>query len=87
MLETATTASTERARTGAPAYAALDLGTNNCRLLVATPAADGFRVLDSFSRIVRLGEGLHQRPRPAAAPPMGRISSCACAPRPGCRST
>jgi exopolyphosphatase/guanosine-5'-triphosphate,3'-diphosphate pyrophosphatase len=43
---------------GAPAYAALDLGTNNCRLLVATPAAGGFRVVDSFSRIVRLGEGL-----------------------------
>ena len=42
----------------APAYAALDLGTNNCRLLVATPSADGFRVVDSFSRIVRLGEGL-----------------------------
>ncbi len=41
-----------------PAYAALDLGTNNCRLLVATPAPDGFRVVDSFSRIVRLGEGL-----------------------------
>jgi exopolyphosphatase / guanosine-5'-triphosphate,3'-diphosphate pyrophosphatase len=42
-----------------PAFAALDLGTNNCRMLVATPSADGFRVLDSFSRIVRLGEGLH----------------------------
>ncbi len=41
------------------AYAALDLGTNNCRLLVGAPASDGFRVLDSFSRIVRLGEGLH----------------------------
>jgi exopolyphosphatase/guanosine-5'-triphosphate,3'-diphosphate pyrophosphatase len=41
-----------------PLYAALDLGTNNCRLLVATPSAHGFRVLDSFSRIVRLGEGL-----------------------------
>jgi exopolyphosphatase/guanosine-5'-triphosphate,3'-diphosphate pyrophosphatase len=39
-------------------YAALDLGTNNCRLLVARPAADGFRVIDAFSRIVRLGEGL-----------------------------
>src|SRR3954451_11433956 len=46
-------------RTFGPAFAALDLGTNNCRMLVATPAADGFRVLDSFSRIVRLGEGLH----------------------------
>ncbi|MBV9286917.1 MAG: Ppx/GppA family phosphatase [Hyphomicrobiales bacterium] len=40
------------------AYAALDLGTNNCRLLVARPTADGFRVIDAFSRIVRLGEGL-----------------------------
>jgi len=45
-------------RNGSPAFAALDLGTNNCRLLVGVPAADGFRVLDSFSRIVRLGEGL-----------------------------
>ncbi|HEY6432911.1 MAG TPA: Ppx/GppA phosphatase family protein [Acetobacteraceae bacterium] len=42
-----------------PAFAALDLGTNNCRLLIGTPVGDGFRVLDSFSRIVRLGEGLH----------------------------
>ena len=42
----------------AGAYAALDLGTNNCRLLVARPTADAFRVVDSFSRIVRLGEGL-----------------------------
>jgi exopolyphosphatase / guanosine-5'-triphosphate,3'-diphosphate pyrophosphatase len=41
-----------------PAYAALDLGTNNCRLLVAEPAPYGFRVIDAFSRIVRLGEGL-----------------------------
>ena len=39
-------------------YAALDLGTNNCRLLVARPAGPGFRVVDAFSRIVRLGEGL-----------------------------
>jgi exopolyphosphatase/guanosine-5'-triphosphate,3'-diphosphate pyrophosphatase len=44
---------------GSAAFAALDLGTNNCRLLVGAPATDGFRVLDSFSRIVRLGEGLH----------------------------
>lgn len=43
---------------GAPLYAALDLGTNNCRLLIARPARDGFRVVDSFSRIVRLGEGI-----------------------------
>jgi exopolyphosphatase/guanosine-5'-triphosphate,3'-diphosphate pyrophosphatase len=39
-------------------YAALDLGTNNCRLLVARPAGDGFRVIDAFSRIIRLGEGI-----------------------------
>jgi exopolyphosphatase/guanosine-5'-triphosphate,3'-diphosphate pyrophosphatase len=38
--------------------AALDLGTNNCRLLVARATRGGFRVIDSFSRIVRLGEGL-----------------------------
>jgi len=49
----------DRGRTPAPAFAALDLGTNNCRLLVGAPTPDGFRVLDSFSRIVRLGEGLH----------------------------
>jgi exopolyphosphatase / guanosine-5'-triphosphate,3'-diphosphate pyrophosphatase len=42
----------------APEFAALDLGTNNCRLLVARPSGPGFRVVDAFSRIVRLGEGL-----------------------------
>lgn len=49
-------------------YGALDLGTNNCRLLVARPAESGFVVVDAFSRIVRLGEGL------AAS---GRISDAA----------
>lgn len=39
-------------------YAALDLGTHNCRLLVARPSRSGFRVVDAFSRIVRLGEGV-----------------------------
>lgn len=54
-----------RAVTPAPAdhwrretYAAIDLGTNNCRLLIARPTARGFKVIDAFSRIVRLGEGL-----------------------------
>lgn len=42
------------------AYAALDLGTNNCRLLVAKPHHGGFRIIDSFSRIIRLGEGISQ---------------------------
>jgi exopolyphosphatase/guanosine-5'-triphosphate,3'-diphosphate pyrophosphatase len=43
---------------GTGVYAALDLGTNNCRLLIACPSGDGFRVIDSFSRIIRLGEGV-----------------------------
>ena len=44
-------------------YGALDLGTNNCRLLVAVPREQGFRVVDAFSRIVRLGEGVGQTGR------------------------
>ena len=40
------------------AYGALDLGTNNCRLLVARPSRRGFLVVDAFSRIIRLGEGV-----------------------------
>jgi len=39
-------------------YGAIDLGTNNCRLLIARPSEGGFTVIDAFSRIVRLGEGL-----------------------------
>lgn len=42
------------------AYAAIDLGTNNCRLLIARPADENFLVIDAFSRVVRLGEGLAQ---------------------------
>ena len=45
-------------------YAALDLGTNNCRLLIARPdEAGGMTVVDAFSRVVRLGEGLMQTGR------------------------
>ena len=44
-------------------YGALDLGTNNCRLLIATPSGHGFTVVDAFSRIVRLGEKLGQSGR------------------------
>ena len=47
----------------APCYAALDLGTNNCRLLLATPRERGFRVVDAYSRIVRLGEGVSRTGR------------------------
>ena len=39
-------------------YGALDLGTNNCRLLIAKPGRSGLRVVDAYSRVVRLGEGL-----------------------------
>src|SRR5687767_4370190 len=45
------------------AYAAIDLGTNNCRLLIARPAERNFVVIDAFSRVVRLGEGLAQTGR------------------------
>jgi exopolyphosphatase/guanosine-5'-triphosphate,3'-diphosphate pyrophosphatase len=52
---------------GSPAsrqsFAAIDLGTNNCRLLIARPSGDGFVVIDAFSRVVRLGEGLAQTGR------------------------
>ncbi len=44
-------------------YGALDLGTNNCRLLIARPSADGFVIVDAFSRVVRLGEGLMESGR------------------------
>ena len=52
-------------RGGVPrsAYAAIDLGTNNCRLLIARPSGDNFIVVDAFSRVVRLGEGLAQTGR------------------------
>jgi exopolyphosphatase / guanosine-5'-triphosphate,3'-diphosphate pyrophosphatase len=48
----------QRPERGDAYYGALDLGTNNCRLLIATPGPAGFVVTDAFSRIVRLGEGL-----------------------------
>jgi exopolyphosphatase/guanosine-5'-triphosphate,3'-diphosphate pyrophosphatase len=44
-------------------YGGIDLGTNNCRMLVGTPSSGGFQVLDSFSRVVRLGEGLYETGR------------------------
>jgi exopolyphosphatase / guanosine-5'-triphosphate,3'-diphosphate pyrophosphatase len=59
--------------------AALDLGTNNCRLLVAEPTEQGFHVVDSFSRIVRLGEGLAGTDRlgeAAMARTLGALKIC-----------
>jgi exopolyphosphatase/guanosine-5'-triphosphate,3'-diphosphate pyrophosphatase len=53
-----------RRRRHSPEFcAALDLGTNNCRLLIARPSSDGFRIVDAFSRIVCLGEGLEETGR------------------------
>ncbi len=52
-----------RGARGPTHFAALDLGTNNCRLLIAAPTARGFRIVDAYSRIVRLGEGLSQSGR------------------------
>jgi exopolyphosphatase/guanosine-5'-triphosphate,3'-diphosphate pyrophosphatase len=46
-----------------PVFGGIDLGTNNCRMLVGTPSGDSFQVLDSFSRVVRLGEGLYETGR------------------------
>ena len=63
-----------------PAYAALDLGTNNCRMLIGAAEGDGFRVVDSFSRIVRLGEGLQSTGRlspPAMDRAMAALHACA----------
>ncbi len=64
---------------GSPAYAAIDLGTNNCRLLIARPSQDGFRVVDSFSRIIRLGEGVSSTGRISEAAierAVGALSIC-----------
>jgi exopolyphosphatase/guanosine-5'-triphosphate,3'-diphosphate pyrophosphatase len=65
---------------GGPCFAALDLGTNNCRLLMAAPVSGGFRVIDSFSRIVRLGEGLAATGRLSEAAmerAIGALGACA----------
>ena len=61
-------------------YGAIDLGTNNCRLLVARPSDGGFTVIDAFSRIVRLGEGLSltgELSQEAMDRAVGALSVCA----------
>jgi exopolyphosphatase/guanosine-5'-triphosphate,3'-diphosphate pyrophosphatase len=61
-------------------YAAVDLGTNNCRLLIAEPHEDGFKVIDSFSRTTRLGEGLARTGRlsePAILRTLAALKLCA----------
>ena len=61
-------------------YAAIDLGTNNCRLLIARPSGENFVVVDAFSRVVRLGEGLAQTGRLSQAAmdrTLGALGICA----------
>ena len=61
-------------------YGALDLGTNNCRLLIARPNDGGFTVIDAFSRIVRLGDGLSKSGKlsdEAMDRAVGALSICA----------
>lgn len=61
-------------------FAALDLGSNNCRLLIAKSASGGFQVVDSFSRIVRLAEGVRESGRlseAAMARSIGALRACA----------
>lgn len=62
------------------AFAAIDLGTNNCRLLIARPGEDNLVVVDAFSRVVRLGEGLAQTGRLSDAAmdrALGALQVCA----------
>ena len=67
-------------KSGRATYGALDLGTNNCRLLVARPSRRGFVIIDAFSRIIRLGEGVTQSGRlaePAMARTIDALKVCA----------
>ncbi len=62
------------------AYAAIDLGTNNCRLLIARPSGENFAIVDAFSRVVRLGEGMAQTGRLSQAAmdrALGALQVCA----------
>jgi exopolyphosphatase / guanosine-5'-triphosphate,3'-diphosphate pyrophosphatase len=55
-------------RAAHPIFGAIDLGTNNCRLMLGVPSSNGFRVIESFSRSVGLGEGLAET---------GQLAECA----------
>jgi len=61
-------------------FGAIDLGTNNCRLLIARPSGENFAIVDAFSRVVRLGEGLAQTGRLSQAAmdrALGALNVCA----------
>ena len=61
-------------------YAAIDLGTNSCRLVIATPTPTSFRIVETFSRITRLGEGIinnNELSRIAIRRTIGALKVCA----------
>ena len=61
-------------------YAAIDLGTNSCRLVIATPTPTSFRIVETFSKITRLGEGIindNELSRPAIKRTIGALKVCA----------
>lgn len=66
--------------TSAPNYAAIDLGTNSCRLVIATPTPSSFRIVETFSKITRLGEGIinnNELSKPAIKRTIGALKVCA----------
>ena len=61
-------------------YAAIDLGTNSCRLVIASPTPTSFRIVETFSKITRLGEGIindNELSRPAIKRTIGALKVCA----------
>lgn len=65
---------------GGANYAAIDLGTNSCRLVIASPTPTSFRIVETFSKITRLGEGIindNELSRPAIKRTIGALKVCA----------
>ena len=72
--------SREPAQSDPELYAALDLGTNSCRMLIAAPDGGHFRVVDAFAKSVRLGSGLERTghlSRGAIARTLAALEICA----------
>lgn len=70
----------ENKETAAANYAAIDLGTNSCRLVIATPTPSSFRIVETFSKITRLGEGIinnNELSKPAIRRTIGALKVCA----------
>lgn len=70
----------QKSEVSAPNYAAIDLGTNSCRLVIATPTPSSFRIVETFSKITRLGEGIinnNELTRPAIKRTIGALKVCA----------